>query len=237
MTRPAAEWFKQKNVLREDVRRANDGRPLRPRSSRPQRRADGSEADTGDTPAADLWAGFLYEGLEPHVDQRDEVRGAMVHATEADQSYVFELPWPVFREFAFRVYQFELAGDGSWRARRMIECIREIWVKHQAGDMTAEHVFYRIFVELTEGLDCVLTSVTLICMSVFAAVPPGDDAFAAEAMVDRFNTIAEWLDAIKTQAAESETSCKLVAVELLGRGSPFTPLQMSEESDEDGEDK
>ena len=233
LTRPAAEWFKQNNVLRGDVRCASDGR--RYVAGRLVRRSDadtdGSEVDVGATPAADLWVVSYMRDLNLTSSNAIKFRGVLDQLTEADQSYVFALPRPVLREFAFQVCQFDLAEDGSWRARRMIECIREIWAKYQSGEVVAENVFYEIFVELTEGLESVLAPVTLNDMTMFFAVPPGGGSFTAEAMVERFNTLAAWLEAIKTQAAESETSCELVALQLLRRGSPFNPLQTSDEPD------
>ena len=62
--------------------------------------------------------------------------------------------------------------------------------------------------------------------------PRGGDPVSADAIVERFNTLAEWFTAIKTHAAESETSCARVGLERLRRGIPFDPAHTSEALDE-----
>ena len=66
---------------------------------------------------------------------------------------------------------------GSWRARRMIEYIREMWGKLRSGAVPPENVLHHIYVELTEGLDSVLAPITLNDMTMFFSVPRRRSSF------------------------------------------------------------
>ena len=76
LTRIAASWFKENNVLREDIGCASDGRHYI--SGRLVRAGDagvdGSEVDMGDAPASDLWVVSYMRDLGRNAGQTIKFR-------------------------------------------------------------------------------------------------------------------------------------------------------------------
>ena len=155
--------------------------------------------------------------------------------TRADHSHVFSLPRPALREFALQVCEFDLVDDGAWRARRMIECIRDIRAQFESGVVPAENVFFEIYSALTEGLDNVISPLPLDEMyTLFAVAADGAD-MAPEVLIERMRVLTEWLDDVRSTAAASDTSCELLAMEMLRKGGPFPSPAVISESSASGE--
>ena len=73
-----------------------------------------------------------------------------------------------------------------------------------------------------------------VCREItsFLSVLPGSNPDSADAIVERLTGLGAWLSAIKTRTVESETSCELMALEMLRRGSPLNPAHTSDEIDD-----